>query len=57
MASKVDADTLTVSTTAPTLIKAESFGLTAGIEALQKIAGLKSITTTVPVSFSVTFTQ
>lgn len=57
MASKVNADTLTVSTTAPTLIKAESFGLTAGIEALQKIAGLKSITTTVPVSFSVTFTQ
>ena len=56
-ASKVDEDTLTVSTTSPTLIKAESFGLAEGVTALQKIAGLKSITTTVPVTFSVTFTQ
>ncbi len=56
-ASKVDDDTLTVSTTSPTLIKAESFGLAEGVAALQKIAGLKSITTTVPVTFSVTFTQ
>jgi len=56
-ASKVDDDTLTVSTTTPTLIKAESFGLAEGVTALQQIAGLKSITTTVPVTFSVTFTQ
>ena len=56
-ASKVNDDTLTVSTTSPTLIKAESFGLAEGVAALQKIAGLKSITTTVPVTFSVTFTQ
>jgi polyisoprenoid-binding protein YceI len=56
-ASRVSEDTLTVSTTAPTLIKAESFGLAGGVSALQKIAGLKSITTTVPVTFSVTFNQ
>ncbi|GFD93435.1 hypothetical protein KUL156_14930 [Alteromonas sp. KUL156] len=56
-ASRVSDDTLTVSTTAPTLIKAESFGLGEGVAALQKIAGLQSITTTVPVTFSVTFEQ
>ena len=56
-ASKLDDDTMTVSTVSPTLIKAEAFGLTEGVEALQKIAGLKSITTTVPVRFSVTFTR
>ena len=56
-ASKVDEGTLTVSTNAPTLIKAESFGLAEGVAALQKIAGLKSITTTVPVTFAVTFEQ
>lgn len=57
MVSQVSEDTLTVSTVAPTLIKAESFGLEDGISALQSIAGLKSITTTVPVTFSVTLTQ
>ncbi|APD87919.1 hypothetical protein BM527_18490 [Alteromonas sp. Mex14] len=56
-ASKVSDDMLSVSTTAPTLIKAESFGLADGVAALQKIAGLNSITTTVPVTFSVTFEQ
>ena len=56
-ASKVSDDMLSVSTTAPTLIKAESFGLADGVAALQKIAGLESITTTVPVTFSVTFEQ
>ena len=56
-ASKLDDDKLTVSTIAPTLIKADAFGLTGGIEALQKIAGLSSITTTVPVTFSVTFSR
>ncbi len=57
VASKVSDDTLTVSTTSPALIKAESFGLAGGVAALQKIAGLQSITSTVPVMFSVTFTQ
>ncbi|BFT31973.1 YceI family protein [Alteromonas sp. D210916BOD_24] len=56
-ASRVSEDVLTVSTSAPTLIKAESFGLANGVAALQKIAGLQSITTTVPVTFSVTFNQ
>lgn len=55
--SRVDEDTLTVSTVSPTLIKAESFGLAKGVAALQTVAGLSSITTTVPVTFSVTFTQ
>jgi len=53
--SKVSENTLSVSTTAPTLIKADAFGLAEGVAALQNIAGLKSITTTVPVTFSVTF--
>mgnify|MGYP001032740909 CR=1 FL=1 len=55
--SKVNENTLSVSTTAPTLIKADAFDLAKGIAALQNIAGLKSITTTVPVTFSVTFTN
>jgi len=57
MVSKVSENTLTVSTTSPTLVKAESFGLSKGIAALQAIAGLKSITTTVPVTFAITLTQ
>ena len=57
MVSKVNDNTLTVSTVSPTLVKAESFGLSQGIEALRAIAGLKSITTTVPVTFAITLTQ
>ena len=53
--SKVADDTLVVSTVSPTLIGAETFGLTAGLDMLQNIAGLKSITHTSPVTFSVTF--
>lgn len=56
-ASKVSDDTLAVSTTSPTLVKADAFGLADGVAALQKIAGLNSITTTVPVTFSVVFKQ
>lgn len=55
MVSKVSDDLMSVSTLAPTLIKAEDFGLKAGIDTLQSIAGLSSITYVVPVSFSVTF--
>ena len=56
-ASKLTADTMSVTTSSPTLVKADAFGLAEGVAALQKIAGLSSITTTVPVTFSVTFTQ
>ncbi len=47
--------TITVSSITPMLIDAQSFNLIAGINKLQKIAGLKSITQTVPVMFSLTF--
>ena len=56
-ASKLTDDTMSVTTSSPTLVKADAFGLAEGVAALQKIAGLSSITTTVPVTFSVTFTQ
>ncbi|MFC3122624.1 YceI family protein [Agaribacter flavus] len=42
-------------TTKPTLIHAEKFGLQKGLEALREIAKLKQISTTVPLSFAVTF--
>lgn len=48
---------LVVSTVKPTIIHAKTFSLESGVEALRNIAGLKSITTAVPVTFSVTFTQ
>lgn len=54
--SKLDDNTFSVTTTQPTLLSASDFGLGAGVEALQKIAGLQSITSTVPVTFTVTFT-
>lgn len=47
--------TITVTTITPMLIDAESFGLVAGINKLQKMAGLKSISHTVPLTFSLTF--
>jgi polyisoprenoid-binding protein YceI len=47
--------TITVSTITPMLIDAESFKLVAGINKLKEIAGLKSITRTVPLTFSLTF--
>lgn len=39
----------------PLIIQAEEFGLTDGIERLRKIAGLKSITSTVPVNLKLVF--
>jgi polyisoprenoid-binding protein YceI len=47
--------TITVNTVTPMVIDAEDFGLVAGINKLQEIAGLKSIANTVPVMFSLTF--
>lgn len=47
--------TITVHSITPLLINAESFNLVEGINKLAEIAGLKSITYTVPVTFSLTF--
>ncbi len=48
---------MTVTTVSPTIIDAKTFDLGAGVEALQAIAKLSSITMSVPVTFSVTFIQ
>lgn len=47
--------TITVNSITPMIIDGENFGLVAGINKLKEIAGLKSITRTVPVTFSLTF--
>lgn len=49
------ADRITVGSQRPVIIQASTFKLAAGIEALRKIAGLQSITLSVPVSFSLNF--
>lgn len=55
--SLVDKSTISVSTTQPSLLDVSAFGLTDGVESLREVAGLKSITTTVPVTFTATFTK
>lgn len=45
--------TITVATTAPTVINAATFNLDGGVKALQDVAKLASITLAVPVTFSV----
>jgi polyisoprenoid-binding protein YceI len=47
--------TITVSSITPMVIDAESFNLIAGINKLQELAGLKSITRTVPLTFNLSF--
>lgn len=47
--------TITVSSITPMLIDADSFALVDGINKLKEIAGLKSITYTVPLTFSLSF--
>ena len=46
-----------VSTTAPVLVSAADFGLDTGIEALRQVAGLTSISGTVPVVFNLVLTE
>jgi len=46
---------ISATTVKPTIINATDFGLDEGIEALKEVAKLKSISTSVPLSFSVTF--
>jgi polyisoprenoid-binding protein YceI len=41
----------------PIIVAADSFGLVAGVEALREVAGLSSISRSVPVSFTVVFEQ
>ncbi|MBF7074368.1 YceI family protein [Glaciecola sp. MH2013] len=48
---------LSVTTTKPTILSTSSFGLDEGVASLQNIAGLNSISTAVPLSFSVVFTK
>lgn len=48
-------NSISVTSVTPMLIDAESFNLVAGINKLKEIAGLSSITRTVPVMFSLTY--
>ncbi len=41
----------------PVIVKAEDFGLAGGVQALREVAGLKAISTAVPVSFSLAFKE
>jgi polyisoprenoid-binding protein YceI len=47
--------TITVSSITPMVIEADSFNLITGINKLQQLAGLKSITHTVPLTFNLLF--
>jgi len=57
MASRINQNTLAVTTLKPTVLNAATFGLDGGVEALREIAKLDSITLAVPVSFTATFKQ
>ena len=48
---------INATTATPTILNASDFNLDEGIAALQKVANLKSISKTVPLSFSATFNQ
>jgi len=48
---------LVAATLKPIIVTADSVGLVAGIEKLREVAGLPSISRSVPVSFTVVFTQ
>lgn len=50
--ARLSDDEVLVSTTAPVLVSAEDFELTAGLDELQKLAGLDSISPVVPVTFT-----
>lgn len=55
LATKVNARTVLVTTLAPMLISAASFDLQSAVNELREIAGLSSISLSVPVTFTVTF--
>ena len=52
---KLAANKVVIYSTKPAVVDASQFGLVEGIAALQKIAGLPSIATSVPVTFKLTF--
>lgn len=52
---KTSENTVTIYSTKPALVNAADFDLVEGIAALQKIAGLPSIATSVPVTFKLVF--
>ena len=51
----VNDDTVNVTTVAPIVVNANGLEMVAGIEALREVAGLPSISYSVPVTFSLTF--
>lgn len=51
------ADGLVATTVKPLIVTADSVGLVAGVEQLREVAGLPSISRSVPVSFTVVFDQ
>ena len=53
----VDGNTVNVTTVAPIVVNANGLELVAGIEALREVAGLPSISYSVPVTFSLTFSR
>lgn len=55
--TKISDDKMMVSSTKPFIVKASDYDLVKGIAELAKMAGLPSITETVPVSFTLTFSQ
>lgn len=54
---RISTESLVVHTVSPVLINAEDFGYSDGLKTLQKLAGLESIESAVPVSFSLLFEQ
>jgi hypothetical protein len=53
--TRTSSNELVVATTKPYVLNVNDFGLKGGIDALQKIAGLKVISYAVPVTFNVVF--
>ena len=51
----IDDNTVSVTTVAPIVVNANALELVTGIEALREVAGLPSISYSVPVTFSLTF--
>ncbi|MCF1428990.1 MAG: YceI family protein [Shewanella sp.] len=57
MVSRLNKDTMTVSSYQPVIVNASVFGLAAGVEKLREAAGLQAISEAVPVSFVITLKQ
>jgi len=55
MVTRLNNGDLSVSSLSPVIIKGKDFSVIEGIETLQKLAGLPSIATAIPVTFALTF--